>query len=224
VRGRTGPGAAAAAAGLGAVVYWLVHGSVDWFWELPAVGGAAFALIGIAAGLAPRRGPRGRRPIASGRAAVAATVVGALIVGASFGAPALSERFVTRAAAVYPRDARKAFDELDTAAALNPLSPRARIVAGRVALALGRPRDAERYFRQALQREPDEPYVHLQLGAILFDGGRRGEGLRMLERAAALEPRVRVTSEALARARRGRRVDIEKINAALLARGKELVR
>ncbi|MEA2367408.1 MAG: hypothetical protein QOH38_126, partial [Thermoleophilaceae bacterium] len=41
VRRRAGPGAAAAAGALGAIVYWLVHGSVDWLWELPAVGGAA---------------------------------------------------------------------------------------------------------------------------------------------------------------------------------------
>src|SRR5204863_522494 len=67
VRQRAGPGAAAAAAGLGAFVYWLVHGSVDWFWELPALGAAAFALGGIAAGLAPRRGVPMRRPLARGR-------------------------------------------------------------------------------------------------------------------------------------------------------------
>jgi hypothetical protein len=224
VRGRAGPGAAAAAAGVGAFVYWLVHGSVDWFWEVPALGGAAFALLGIAAGLAPRGGTRWRRPLATGAAAVAAAVVGAVVLAASFGAPALSERLVNRATAVYPTDARKAFDELDSAAALNPLSSRPKVIAARVALALQRPLEAERYFREALARQPDDPYSQLQLGAILFDGGRRAEGLRLLERAASLEPRVRVTAEALARARRGRRVDVGRINAALLARGREIVR
>jgi O-antigen ligase len=224
VRGRAGPGAAAAAAGLGAFVYWLVHGSVDWFWEVPALGGAAFALLGIAAGLAPRGGSRARRPLASSTAAVAAAVTCAVLLAISFGAPALAERLVNRATSVYPSDARKAFDELDSAAALNPLSSRPKVIAARVALALHRPADAERYFRQALARDPDEPYAHLELGAIVFDAGRRAEGLRLLERAASLEPRVRVTSEALARARRGRRVDVDRINAALLARGREIVR
>jgi predicted Zn-dependent protease len=125
---------------------------------------------------------------------------------------------------VYPRDPAKAFDRLDTAAALNPLSSRPKVTAGRVALALHRPRTAERYFRQALEREPAEPYARLQLGAILFDGGRRAEGLRMLERAVSLEPHVRAATAALARARVGRRVDVNRINATLLARGKELVR
>jgi predicted Zn-dependent protease len=93
-----------------------------------------------------------------------------------------------------------------------------------VALALHRPVAAARYFREALDREPRDPYSHLQLGAILFDGGRRAAGLRTLQRAVRLEPRVRVAREALARARLGRRVDVGKINRALIAQGKELVR
>jgi tetratricopeptide (TPR) repeat protein len=221
VRRRSGPAAAAAAAGLGAFVYWLVHGSVDWFWELPALGGAAFALVGIAAGLAPRAGGYTRTPIAGSRTAVLGAT---LVLAASFGAPALAERLVNRATAVYPSDARKAFDQLDSAAAFNPLSARPKVIAGRVAVALGRPAAAERYFREALEREPRDPYSHLQLGAILFDGGRRAAGLRTLRRAAQLEPRVRVAREALARARRGQAVDVAKINRALLAQGKELVR
>jgi len=224
IRGRAGPGAAAAAAGLGAFIYWLVHGSADWFWELPALGTAAFALLGIAAGLAPRGGLRARRPVATGRRAVAAVVAGTLLGGASFGAPALAERLVNRATAIYPHHARQAFDDLDSAASLNPLSPRPKVIAARIALALHRPLAAERYFRQALEREPNEPYVHLELGAILYDGGQRPEGLRVLERAAALEPRSPITAHALRLARSGRRVDLGAINAALLARGREIIR
>ena len=224
VRGRAGPGAAAAGAGLAAFVYWLVHGSVDWFWELPALGTAAFAFLGIAAGLAPRRGLRMRRPAVTGRRAAAAVVAGTLLVGASFGAPALAERLVNRATAIYPHDASKAFDDLDSAASLNPLSPRPKVIAARIALALHRPLAAERYFRQALGREPDEPYVHLELGAILYDGGRRAEGLRLLERATQLEPRAPITARALRLARSGRRIDLNAINAALLARGREIIR
>jgi O-Antigen ligase len=223
VRRRAGPGAAAAAAGVGAVVYWLVHGSVDWFWELPAVGGAAFALLGIAAGLAPRGGPSARRPVAGGGAAIAAGAA-ALALAASFGAPALADRMVNRATSEYARDAGRAFDGLDSAAGLNPLSPNPKIAAGRVALALHRPAAAARYFREALDREPGHAYAHLLLGAILFDSGGRAEGLRNLRRAVALEPRVRVAREALGRARRGRRVDADRIDRARVARGKELVR
>src|SRR5205085_11191720 len=116
------------------------------------------------------------------------------------------------------------FAEVGAAGSLNPFSPHPKVIAGRIALARHRPLAAERYFRQALAREPNEPYVHLQLGAILFDGGHRAEGLRMLERAAALEPRAPVTLSALRRAQGGRHVDIDAINRELLARGRELVR
>ncbi|HEY4810063.1 MAG TPA: O-antigen ligase family protein [Solirubrobacteraceae bacterium] len=53
--------AAAALAGFG---YWAVHGSFDWFWEFAGLGAAAFALLGIACALAPRRGAstRGASP------------------------------------------------------------------------------------------------------------------------------------------------------------------
>jgi tetratricopeptide (TPR) repeat protein len=131
---------------------------------------------------------------------------------------------VNRATEVFDRHPAEAFDQLHSAAAINPLSPRPKIVAGRVALALHRPVAATRYFREALEREPVEAYSHLLLGAILFDDGRRAEGLRNLRRAVALEPRVRVAREALGRARRGRRVDVYRIDRARVARGKELVR
>ncbi|HSZ69064.1 MAG TPA: O-antigen ligase family protein [Solirubrobacteraceae bacterium] len=44
--------AAAALAGFG---YWAVHGSFDWFWEFAGLGAPAFALLGLACALAPRR-------------------------------------------------------------------------------------------------------------------------------------------------------------------------
>ncbi len=47
--------AAAAAGGILPLLPWLVHGSVDWFWEVPALSGPAFAFLGMAAGLGRRR-------------------------------------------------------------------------------------------------------------------------------------------------------------------------
>ncbi|MEJ7826130.1 MAG: O-antigen ligase family protein [Solirubrobacteraceae bacterium] len=53
---RAGPAAGAAAAAATMVfVHWFVQGSADWFWEFPALGGAAFAMLGVACGLAARR-------------------------------------------------------------------------------------------------------------------------------------------------------------------------
>jgi len=101
---------------------------------------------------------------------------------------------------------------------LNPLSPRPRAVAGSIALRMGRTAAAERYFRQALERDPHYAYSYLELGAIAVDTGRRAEGVRLLARAVALEPRDQVAARTLARARRGRRIDIAKMNDALRRR------
>ncbi len=43
--------AAVAAGALLSVAYWLVHGSLDWFWEFAGLGAIAFAALGLAAGL-----------------------------------------------------------------------------------------------------------------------------------------------------------------------------
>jgi tetratricopeptide (TPR) repeat protein len=227
MRRRTGWGAAAAASGVGAFAYWLVHGSVDWLWEFPALGGAAFALVGIAAGLAPRRTepPASfRRPLAGGP--VAAAIVGAvgLLLVLSFGAPWLADRYSSQAARIWGARPARAFDRLDTAAGLNPLSPRPKLLAGAIALRLDRPRLAERYYREAVDRDPNGGSAYLELGAIVYASGRRPEGARLLARAAELQPRDEVTARVLRRARRGGRVDIEAMNDALRRRTAKLGR
>lgn len=45
---------AVAAAAMAGFVYWVVHGSFDWFWEFAGLGAPAFALLGLACALAPR--------------------------------------------------------------------------------------------------------------------------------------------------------------------------
>jgi tetratricopeptide (TPR) repeat protein len=227
VRHRAGWGAAAAASGVGAFVYWLVHGSVDWLWEFPALGGAAFALLGVAAGLAPRRAepPASfRRPLAAAPAAVAAVAVAGVVLALSFGAPWLADSYSSRAVRIWRTHPERAFDKLDSAAGLNPLSPRPKLLAGAIALRLDRPRLAERYHREAIDRDRDGAAAHLELGAIVYESGRRAEGVRLLARAAALQPRDEVTARVLRRARRGGRIDIEAMNEALRRRTAKLGR
>jgi O-antigen ligase len=224
-RRRSGWGAAAAAAGVGAFTYWLVHGSVDWLWEFPALGAAAFALLGLAAGLAPRALGAARassRAFVAGRIPAAVAVVVATAMVLSLGAPWLADRYVRQAAAIYRAFPQRAFDKLDTASALNPLSPVPKLYAGVIALRLGRTGTAERYFREVLQRDPRDAYSYLELGSLAVNSGRRAEGLRLLARAAALEPRVEMAAVALRRARSGRRIDIAGMNEALRRRTKRL--
>jgi tetratricopeptide (TPR) repeat protein len=46
---------AVVAAALAGYAYWVIHGSFDWFWEFAGLGAPAFAMLGLACALAPRR-------------------------------------------------------------------------------------------------------------------------------------------------------------------------
>jgi hypothetical protein len=56
LRARRRPGLAAAVAGAAMLpfVVWLIYGSVDWFWEVPALSGPALGFLGVAAALGSR--------------------------------------------------------------------------------------------------------------------------------------------------------------------------
>ncbi len=53
-RRRAGLEAAVAGAALLPLVVWLIHGSVDWFWEIPALTGPALGFLAVAAALGAR--------------------------------------------------------------------------------------------------------------------------------------------------------------------------
>jgi tetratricopeptide (TPR) repeat protein len=226
LRLRRGPAQAAAAAGVGAFTYWFVHGSVDWFWEIPALGGAAFALLGLAAGLAPRqlvlRPVRRARPLAGGAGRTAAAAVAAAALWFSLGGPLLAEHYVDQSLGLWRRDADLALERLDRARALNPLSATPDVAAGSIALQLDRTEEAESRFRAAIERNDGDSHSHLRLGAILVNDDRREEGLRHLREAARLDRRDEIIGRTLARARRGRDIDIRAMNQAIADRFREI--
>jgi hypothetical protein len=233
MRRRRGLGAAAAAAATASFLYWLIHGSIDWFWEFPALGGAAFALLGLAAGLLPRPAaqPGTRRARAAGGAptdrlhAGRAITIGLLLLALlSFGAPWLAEVEQKTAVGQWKGNPAAAFDTLDSAASLNPLSPTPKLLAGSIALRVGQRAASESYFREALERDPDDAYAHLELGALLAQRGRRQEAIATLERARALDPRDDLTAGVLKRVRRGQPVNIAAVNRQLAARSAKLGR
>jgi hypothetical protein len=223
-RRRTGLGAAVAAAGVVSFAYWIAHGSVDWFWEFPGLGAAAFALLGIAVGLRPRTaGPFGP-PLLAGRGRPLAASVVVAIIGVNLAAPWLAELYSDRGASTWQGQPRKAFDDLDAAASLNPLSARPKLLAGSIALRLGDPNAAQRYFREALDRDGRDAYAHLELGAIASQQGRRGESLAYLQQAHSLAPRDDITSATLDTVRAGRRVSVQQLNTSILGRTQKLAR
>ena len=75
-----------AAACLAAFSYWLIHGSVDWFWEVPALGAPAFAWLALAAQVVPGDQVRARPRLPSSRSSrLCSSRGGSRKLGASVG-------------------------------------------------------------------------------------------------------------------------------------------
>ena len=99
--------AALASAGLVAFSYWFVHGSIDWFWEVPALAAPAFAVLGLAGGMSraepmPAGGPRRPR-----RAIMAIAVAGLVVASISLALPWLAARDVEAAVGTLGEGSRR---------------------------------------------------------------------------------------------------------------------
>jgi hypothetical protein len=220
-------GRTVAAAALGGFAYWALHGSVDWFWEFAGLGAPAFALLGIACSLEPRAQTAGSarvRPVSTGRRWTlrAVGVLAALAVLLSLAAPWLSERQIQSAARIWPKAPLTAYARLQDAARLNPLSDRAYLVAGSIALRFGDLIRAKHEFSLALGRVPEDSYATLELGAIASESGEHARALELLERAVRLDPRDPLAREALQTVRSGGRIGVEKLNRSILLKAERL--
>ena len=143
------PGRRAAGAAVLGFAYWVVHGSLDWFFEFPGLGAPAIAMLGIGAAVAaavPGKPGVGSPAGGGGRGGGGAGDV--LAVG--FALPWLAERDLRDAREVSGSDPELALEKLDRAARLNPLSPTADKTAALVLLR------SERYDRrgQSCARPP----------------------------------------------------------------------
>jgi O-antigen ligase len=208
VRGRRRAGAASravAGAALLPLVVWLIHGSVDWFWEMPALTGPAFAFLGLAGALSADRQaltrPGGSRPVAR-RARIALVPTGVLAVIAAvvaLGFPYLSVRQVSRAGDEAASDPAAALRHLHSASGLNPWSAAPGRLAGAIALQQGLFLEAERRFRQAVVREPGGWFAWLGDGLAASMLGDRARARRDYSVAAAINNRLPVIADALGR-------------------------
>jgi O-antigen ligase len=229
--------ACVAMAALSGFAYWIVHGSVDWFWEFAGLGAPAFALLGLSCALAPRGARGGAGPLgavaaqrsgsraARGRIARRAMLAGAAAIAlaacVSLATPWLSQLQVESAARIWTKAPRKAYSNLEDAAKLNPLSDEPYLVAGTIALRFGDLSRADRYFSKALARTPGDAYATLERGAIASALGRRGEALELLSRAVRLNPREELARETLELVRHGKRIQIEELNSSILLKARQ---
>jgi hypothetical protein len=174
-----------ALAALVAGAAWVAHGSIDWLWEMPAVGAPAMACLGVAAGLGGRTtSPRPVRRLVPAAALVAL----ALLAAASYALPALSARDVEAAARGWDTDRAAALRRLDRARDLNPLTDRPDLVAGALALRDGDLELARTSYLAALDRDARNWQPHVVVALVDLEEGRRAAAIVRLERARALNP------------------------------------
>jgi len=145
-----------------------------------------------------------------------------LLAAASLTAPWLSERQVQSAAAIWPKAPLVAYSRLEDAARLNPLSDRAYLVEGSIALRFGDLARARRAFSLALGRVPDDAYAALELGAIASESDAPTRALVLLKRAVRLNPRDPLTRQALHTVQAGHEVDVKALNRAILLKAEDL--
>jgi tetratricopeptide (TPR) repeat protein len=179
---------AVASASVVSAVYWLVHGSIDWLWEIPALGASALALLGLASGLGQ---PRPDRPLSRPRHSAGALAASGILFAAAVGSyalPGLAALEVERAVQAWPEAPDRAFSRLERARRFNPLSERPDVVTGVLAQRAGQPDRARTAFQRVLGRHPDEWYAHLQLALLDAAEGRREQTLAHLEQARSLNP------------------------------------
>jgi hypothetical protein len=203
-------------------VYWMLHGSVDWFWEMPALGATAFGMLGLAGARVPTEEISGEPQIGPNghglRRTLTLAIVGlvALASVAALVLPWLSHSYRRAGARVWVVDPETAYDRLELAARLDPLGADALIVEGSIALRQRQLDHAQEALERALEREPMNWYAYLQLGLVASLAGDHDEAERRIRRAAELNPLDPGVVLALQLVETGSEIDPEAVNSVYL--------
>jgi O-Antigen ligase len=206
------------AASLVAFAYWFVHGSIDWFWELPGLAAPAFALLGVAVAAAGENTSAPARPRSVSRVALAVGGVAALAASVSLLPPWLAAKEVQAAAHGWRKNPAEAFDRLDRARRLNPLSDQPDLIAGAIASRLGETPKMISSFGRALRRNPKNWYAHLELAVAYSNQGSRAAAFRELAKARVLDPREQTIGLVEDKVRRRKRVSTAALDEIFLRR------
>ncbi|HEY2216339.1 MAG TPA: O-antigen ligase family protein, partial [Solirubrobacteraceae bacterium] len=219
--------AAVAAATLAGFLYWLVHGSFDWFWEFAGLGLPAFALLGMTCALSGRNEdddvldrPVRPKPRSVWWPALPAAVL-AVVCAASLLAPWLSQLQLQSAAKIWTKAPNAAYSRLHEAADLDPLSAAPDLLVGSIALRYGELTRADQAFARALGRDPGNVYATLERGAIASTRGQQAAATALLARAVSLAPREGLARAALRLVREGKRVSVAELNREILQKANQ---
>jgi hypothetical protein len=189
---RRGPplGRVIVAAAMLPAVEWLIHGSIDWFWEIPALSGPALGFLAVACSLSVERTSSfaddagavrstdgaeresRRRPVAR-PLATAIGILAAVAAAIVLIFPYLSVREVSTASEIQTSNPQGALHDLSVAADLNPLDSDADRLAGAIALRTGQYEVAEQRFARSIDREPGGWFSWLGSGLAASELGHR---------------------------------------------------
>ena len=195
---------------------WLIHGSIDWFWEFPALSGPALGFLAMAGRLGPAVDPALARAPAPSRGRAGGVLRG---LGGAFslvcavvvlGVPYLALREISRAQTASFTDVSASLSDFRTAHRLNPLMSDPGSLGGTVALVNDRPRVAAGLFAQATEREPGSWYSWLGRGLAASARGEVSAARRYLNEAARIDDRQQVVQDAVRRVGTGSPLTIAK--------------
>ncbi|HEY1590382.1 MAG TPA: O-antigen ligase family protein [Solirubrobacteraceae bacterium] len=205
------------AAALVPLAVWVVHGSFDWFWEIPALSGVVFAFLGAVVALESRRERK-----ASSRVSVALiAVVGAL---ALLGPAYLGERSLAAGRALAAARPATALGDLSLAARLEPLSSVPQTLAAGIELRAGDGAAALRLAEAGLRRNAGDWVSWLVDGLAAGRAGQPERARADLKRARALDPREPVIALAGRRAGTRAPLTIAEAESVLSARAQARVK
>jgi hypothetical protein len=215
---RRGPplGRVIVAAAMLPVVEWLIHGSIDWFWEMPALSGPALGFLAVAGSLSVRRTstadedaparqptddavPAPRRRDAARPLVVALGVLAAGAAAVVLVFPYLSVREVSTASDIQSSNPQGALHDLSIAADLNPLDSDPDRLAGAIALRTGQYQVALQRFDRSIAREPGGWFSWLGAGLAASELGDRRRARHDYQAAHALYRKQPVIDAALKR-------------------------
>jgi hypothetical protein len=215
-RGRRAERVAASTALL-ALIVWLIYGSIDWFWEFPALSVPALAFTGAATAVSlPPAGPPPWPPRAAG-ARIAVGLTGAAAVAALM-VPFIAARQTQNALETWPTQPARAYSDLRAARSLVPLDAQIDLVGGAIALNMEDPGAAREWLTEAERTETRGWLAPFLLGLVYGEEGRRTAARRELTRASRSNPREPLIAEAIQRLAENRPLSFEEAQTQLNAR------
>ena len=186
------------------LIVWLIHGSVDWFWEMPALTAPALAFLAMAGALTeegsataattPARAGRARTAVVAA-CGVVAFLAAVVVLSFSY----LSVREVSIGSDLRGSNPAQALTHLQTAADLNPYDSEPGRLAGTIALQSGSYEEALARFGQATARQPDGWFSWFGAGLAASELGEPAVARHNFEVAKSLNSSQQVIKDALSR-------------------------